>query len=61
MHTQRSIAILSPWLVTNLAIYNTPETHAVIFSINNFVESVTLGLLAKFYAQLVGLATGQVL
>ena len=60
MHTQRSIAILSPWLVTNLTMYSTTSTCKIIFDIRKGVEYTKLGLLAKFHAQLVGLAALQV-
>ena len=55
MHIWRSIAIPSPWLVIILTMYSTVLTYAVIFNIGEGVESANLGLLAKFYAQLVGL------
>ena len=56
MHTWRLIALLSPWLLTNLNIYGTPPTHTVKFGISEAVVSAKLGSLAKFYAKLVGLA-----
>ena len=60
MHTQRSMAIPSPWLVTNPTMYGTPPTRTVTFGISKGVESTKLGLLAKFHAQLVGLMAWQV-
>ena len=60
MHTQRLMAIPSPWLVTNLTIYSTPPTCDVIFGIGKGVELAKLGPLAKFHAQLVGLVAWQV-
>ena len=54
------MAIPRPWTVTNLNMYGTPPTCIVIFGIDNSVELVKLHLLAKFYAQLVGLAAWQV-
>ena len=56
MHTWRSIAIPNPWLVTNLTIYGTLPTCAEVFGIVSGVELVKLVLLARFHAQLVGLA-----
>ena len=50
------MAIPSPWLVTNLTIYSTPPTCAVIFGVSECVELARLGFLARFYAQLIGLA-----
>ena len=43
------MAIPSPWLVTNLTMYDTSPTKAVTFGIGNGVELVILGLLAKFH------------
>ena len=60
MHTWGSIAITSPWLVTNLTMYGTPLTCAVTFIIGG-VKLAKLGPLAIFHAQLVGLAAWQVL
>ena len=54
MYIQRSVAIPSLWLVTNLTIYGTPPTHAVMFGIGKGVEWAKLGPLAKFHSQLVG-------
>ena len=51
----RSMDIPSLWLVTSLTMYSTLSTCNVIFSIGNGVELVKLGLLAKFYVQLVSL------
>ena len=56
VHTQRLMAIPSPWIVTNLTMYGTPPTCAVTFGIGKGVESAKLGPLAKFHAQLVSLA-----
>ena len=42
-------------------MYGTPLTNTVKFSIIKVVESVKLGLLAKFHAQLISLAACQVL
>ena len=60
MHNQRSIVIPSPWPVTNPTIYSTLPIYTVIFNIGNGVESIKLGLFAKFHAQLVGLVAWQV-
>ena len=49
------MAIPNPWPVTNLAMYSTPPTCAVVFGIYKGVELAKLGSLAKFHAQLVGL------
>ena len=46
MHTQRLMAIPSPWLVTNLTIYSTPLTYAVTFGIGKGVELAKLGPLS---------------
>ena len=54
------MAIPSPWPVTNLTMYSTPLTCAMILSIGDSVELVELGLLAKFYTQLVCLVAWQV-
>ena len=59
MHTWRLMAIPSPWTVINLAMYSTPPTCTMTFGIFKGVELVKLGFLAKFYAQLVGLAAWQ--
>ena len=61
MHTWRLIALPSPWLVTTLTMYGTPPTCTVIFGIDKGVKLAKLGPLAKFYAQLVGLAAWKVL
>ena len=60
MHTWRLIAIPSPWQVTNLTIYSTLPTCTVLFGISKGVELAKLGSLARFHAQLVGLAAWQV-
>ena len=57
MHNWRSMAIPSPWPVTNLTMYSTPPTCAVIFGIGNSVGLVKLGIVSTFYIQLVGLAS----
>ena len=54
------MAIPSPWLITNLTLYSSLPTCAVTLSIGDGVESVKLGLLVKFHAQLVSLAAWQV-
>ena len=61
MHIQRSIAIPSLWIVANLTMYSNPLICAVMFGISNGVESVKLGLLTRFHAQLVSLAAWQVI
>ena len=38
------IAILSPWIVSNLTMYSTPPTYAVTFGIGEGVELAKLGL-----------------
>ena len=60
MHTHKSMVIPRLWLVTNLTIYSTSPTFAVIFRINKGVELAKLGPLAEFHAQLVGLTAWQV-
>ena len=60
MHTQRLMAIPSPWIVTNLTMYSTLPICAVIFSISKGVESVKFVPLAKFHTQLVSLVAWQV-
>ena len=54
------MAISSPCLVTNVTMYSTPPTCAVIFGIDKGVELAKLCPLAKFHAQLVGLAAWKV-
>ena len=61
MHTQRLMAIPSPWPVTNLTMYSTPPIYAVIFGIGDGVELAKMSLLAKFHAQFVCLVAWQVL
>ena len=48
VHTWRLIVIPRPWPVTNLIMYSTHLTCAVIFGIDNGVESIKLVLLASF-------------
>ena len=50
MHTQRSMVIPNPWLVTNLTMYDTSLTCAATFGIGNSLETVKLGLLAESHA-----------
>ena len=48
------MAIPRFWPETNLTMYGIFPTHAIIFNISDGVESVNLGLLVKFHAQLIG-------
>ena len=59
VYTWRSMAIPSPWSVTNLTIYSTFPTHAVTFGIGNGVESAKKSLLISFHAQFVYLEAFQ--
>ena len=56
MHTHRSMAVSSPWIVSNLTMYSTPLIFTEAFSIGEGVESIKLGILSIFHAQLVILA-----
>ena len=53
MYTQRSMAILIPFLIINLTMYGTPSTCTVTFGIGEGMELTKLGLLDKSHAQLV--------
>ena len=59
MHTWKSMAVPSPWIITNLTMYSASPAHAVAFSICGGEKSAKLDPLAKFYAQLVVLAAWQ--
>ena len=61
MHTQRLMAVRSPWPVSNLTMYGTPPICTVIFGTSNDVESAKMSLLAKSHAQFACLVAWQIL